>query len=75
MIFFTKIINNSPLIHIQISDSNPLEFIISLSLQSNLTEREGRLDENSFIFQSSLLCNGLRVISRLQLYRQFIFSA
>jgi len=37
-------------------------------------EREGKEDENSSIFQSSLLCNGLRVISRLQLFLQFIFQ-
>jgi len=31
-------------------------------------------DEHSSIFKSSLLCNGLRVISRLKLYQQFIFQ-
>ena len=34
----------------------------------------GKEEGNSSIFQSSLLCNGLRVISRLQVYRQFIFQ-
>jgi len=55
------------------SPSNPLGFTISLSLQSTLREREGKEDENFSIFQSSLLCNGLRVISSLQLCPQFIF--
>jgi len=31
-------------------------------------------DGNSNIFQSSMLCHGLRVISRLQLRLQFIFQ-
>jgi len=61
-------------VHNTNSHSNPLEFIISLSLQLTLTKREGKADENSFIFQSSLICNGLRVISRLQLCPQFIFQ-
>jgi len=47
---------------------------MSLSLQSILAEREGQEDENFSIFQLSLLCNGLRVISRLQLCPQSIFQ-
>jgi len=53
-IIFTKIIN-----------IQNLKFIIFLSLQSTLTEREGKEDENSSLFQSYLLGNGLSVISRL----------
>jgi len=47
---------------------------IFLSLQSTLTKKEVKEEGNSSIFQSSLLCNGLRVISRLQLCPQFIFQ-
>ena len=57
----------------QTLQSNPLEFILSLSLLSTLTERvEGR---GKFLYFSiSVLCNVLRVISRLQLCSQFIFE-
>jgi len=34
--------------------------------------RDGKEDGNSLIFQSYPLCNDLRVVSRLQLYLQFI---
>ena len=54
--------------------SKPLGFTISHSLQRTLREREGKEDGNFSIFQSSLLCNGLRVISSLQLCPQFIFQ-
>jgi len=37
-------------------------------------EREGKEDGNFSIFQSSLLCNGLRVILSLLLGPQFIFQ-
>ena len=42
--------------------SNPLESILSLSLQSMMREREGKEDGNSSIFQSCLLYNGLRAV-------------
>jgi len=47
---------------------------MSLSFQSILAEREGKEDGYFSIFQLSLLCNGLKVISRLQLCPQFIFQ-
>jgi len=42
--------------------------------QLPLREKEGKEEGNSSIFKASLLCLGLRVISRLQLCPQFIFQ-
>jgi len=39
-----------------------------------LREREGKEEGNFSIFQSFMLCNGLRVIPILQLFLQFIFQ-
>jgi len=39
-----------------------------------LREGEGKDEGDCSISQSSMLCNGLRVISRLQLCLQFIFE-
>jgi len=68
----------SPLIHLKwttkTSHCNPLDVILSLSIQSTLKEREEKEEENSSIFKSSLFCLGLKVISRLQLCPQFIFQ-
>jgi len=36
--------------------------------------KDGKEDENSSIFESYLLFNDMSVISRLQLYPQFIFQ-
>jgi len=38
------------------------------------SEREGKEEGNSSIFLLSMLCNGLKVISRLQFCSQFIFQ-
>jgi len=46
----------------------------SPSLANQLWWREGKEEENSSIFKSSLLFHGMRVISRLQLCLQFIFQ-
>jgi len=40
----------------------------------NLEGERGEGRRNSTIFQSSLLCHGLRVILRLQLCPEFIFQ-
>jgi len=68
----------TPLIYLkwttETSNSNPLESIISLYLQSTLREKEWKEEGDSSIFKSSLLCLGLMVISRLKLCPQFIFQ-
>jgi len=54
---------------------NPLKVIKkSFTFLSTLREREGKEVEIPLFFNQHRLCNGLRVISRLQLCPQFIFQ-